>query len=82
MDADAEGSALVWCCVDIAVARAPLHLDGAPHRLGRASELDEQTVAGRSYNATVIFRNLSICEIMAICLQPFEGAFLVCFDQA
>jgi len=33
--------------MDIAIDHAALQLDGAPHRLGRALEGDEQTIASR-----------------------------------
>jgi hypothetical protein len=82
IDADAECYASVWRCADIAIKHAPLYLDGGPYRVGRASELHEQTAAGRPRDATVTLRNLGIHELLAMSLQPFESTFLVCFAQA
>src|SRR5207302_8641640 len=50
----------------------PLYFDGAPHCLGRAGELDKQTVPGRSDDATVMLCNPAIYELMTIRLQQFS----------
>jgi hypothetical protein len=63
--ADAERNASIWCYADIAIGHTPLHLDCALYRLGRAGELDQQTVTGCSYDATVMLRDLGVCEVTA-----------------
>jgi len=60
IDANAERGAPFWLCADIAIDHAPLYLNGASHRLGRAGELHEQTVAGSPNDSTVMLRNLRI----------------------
>jgi hypothetical protein len=80
-DADAERHPLVWRWTDIAVGHAALQLDGARHRVDRAIELDEQAVAGRPYDATIMFRNYAIYQLVAMCLLRFDSASFLRSDR-
>jgi hypothetical protein len=59
-----------------------LQLDGAPHSLGRAVELDKQIIAGRLYDAARMLGDFGKHESIAMCLQLFESAVLVRADQS
>jgi hypothetical protein len=58
-----------------------LQLDGAPHSLGRALELDQQIIVDRPYDPTGMLGDFGINELLAMGLQLFESALLVRSDQ-
>jgi hypothetical protein len=58
-----------------------LQRDGAPHSLGGALELDQQIIVDRPYDPTGMLGDFGVNELIAMGLQLFEGALLVCSDQ-
>jgi hypothetical protein len=60
VDPDPEADAPVVRRRRVAVEHAPLHLDGTAHRLDRARELDQETVAGGLDDAAAMLADLGV----------------------
>ena len=60
MNADAKLDALCFGYIDIAVRHAALNLDGATHRVDRAAEFDQHSVAGGLDDAAPMLGDLRV----------------------
>src|SRR6516165_10534419 len=77
IDADAKLDTPLDRHIGVAPSYRLLDLDGAPHRIDDAGELDEQPVAGRLDDAASVFLDLGIRQLSPDCLQRGERAFLI-----
>src|SRR5215472_4922990 len=81
IDADAKLDPPILRNIGVAQSHLALDVDGAPHRIDDARELDQQTVAGGSDDAPAVFLYLRIGERSAQHAEPFERAFLVLTNE-
>jgi hypothetical protein len=77
IDTDAEGDALVFRDIGIAVDHRPLHLDGAADRVDNAGKFDEHSVAGSLYDPAVVLLDLWIHELAPVRLEALKRSFLI-----
>ena len=63
--------------VDVESFHAPLHFDRATHSVDDARELDEQAVAGRLDDATLVLGDLRVDQLTPVRLERGERAALV-----
>ena len=77
MDADPELDATLRRQSGVALDHAMLHLDRAAHRVDRAAEFDQRSVAGALDDATVMHGDRRVDEIASQRPQPSQGPILV-----
>ena len=77
MNADAELDAALGRHAGVALDHAGLHLDGAPHGVDHAAELDDVAVAGALDDAPVMSGDGRVDEIAAEAPQARQCAILV-----
>ena len=65
MDTDAELDTSIGRHAGIAFEHGVLHLDGAPHRVDHAAELDEGSVSSALHHASGVHRDGRINEVAA-----------------
>jgi len=66
----------------VARPHSPLHRDATADGVHHTAKLDQYSIAGRLDDATVVFGDLGVDQLVPMCFQPFRRAFLVSAHQA
>jgi hypothetical protein len=82
LNADAELDASFGRQAGVALDQAALHLDGAPHRVNGAAELDDAAVSSALDDAAPMSGDSGIHEIAAQTPKARKRAILVCAGES
>ena len=82
VDADAKYDPLVLGNRDVALGHPTLHGDRTGHGLNDARELDQNAVAGRLDDATLVVGDLRVDQLAAMDTQPCQRPRLILAHQA